>query len=268
MRSLFTLPLFPEDEDKTRSVAILNRIGHSIAAAILLAFLWRFISTGGTTFNIVDQILLVSILPIELILFVSRRGYVKIASLLLVGTIWIGLSYLAWSSEGIRDVTFFGYFLPILMAGLLLGWQGLLGFTFASILSGWAMAYAETNQLLVFILDQPFNFALYMTIILSLTGLLTNQMISNLQNALNKARATTQELSTSNKELSRLRDDLEKRVEERTSELERRASQLEAVSSVARAIASVQDIDTLLPAITKLISKQFGYYHVGIFLLD
>jgi GAF domain-containing protein len=55
---------------------------------------------------------------------------------------------------------------------------------------------------------------------------------------------------------------------ERTSELSKRASQLEAVSSVARAIASVQDLDTLLPAITKLISQQFDFYHVGIFLLD
>jgi GAF domain-containing protein len=57
-------------------------------------------------------------------------------------------------------------------------------------------------------------------------------------------------------------------VEERTSELKKRATQLEAVSSVARTIASMQDLDTLLPAITKLVSQQFGFYHVGIFLLD
>jgi GAF domain-containing protein len=57
-------------------------------------------------------------------------------------------------------------------------------------------------------------------------------------------------------------------MEERTSELRTRAAQLEAVSSVARTIASVQDLETLLPAITKLVSQQFGFYHVGIFLLD
>jgi hypothetical protein len=30
----------------------------------------------------------------------------------------------------------------------------------------------------------------------------------------------------------------------------------------------MQDLDALLPAIAKLISQQFGFYHVGIFLLD
>jgi GAF domain-containing protein len=30
----------------------------------------------------------------------------------------------------------------------------------------------------------------------------------------------------------------------------------------------MQDLDMLLPAITKLVSQQFGFYHVGIFLLD
>jgi len=69
-------------------------------------------------------------------------------------------------------------------------------------------------------------------------------------------------------ELVELNATLEQRVEERTSELKKRAAQLEAVSSVARTIASVQDINTLLPDISELVSQQFGFYHVGIFLMD
>jgi GAF domain-containing protein len=61
---------------------------------------------------------------------------------------------------------------------------------------------------------------------------------------------------------------LEKRVEERTADLAKRAIQLQTVSSLARTIASIQDINTLLPDITKLVSERFGFYHVGIFLLD
>jgi GAF domain-containing protein len=37
---------------------------------------------------------------------------------------------------------------------------------------------------------------------------------------------------------------------------------------MARAIAAVQDLSALLPNITNLVSEQFGFYHVGIFLLD
>ncbi len=82
---------------------------------------------------------------------------------------------------------------------------------------------------------------------------------------------------------------LESRVQERTAELEtrsaelasrsqelasanqrveRRAAQLEAIAEVSSEIASLQKMDTLLPQITRQISEKFGYYHVGIFLLD
>ena len=68
---------------------------------------------------------------------------------------------------------------------------------------------------------------------------------------------------------------LETRVNERTAELEesskkleRRAGQFEAIAQLARTITSIQDLDTLLPRITQLINRQFGFYHVGLFLLD
>jgi GAF domain-containing protein len=77
---------------------------------------------------------------------------------------------------------------------------------------------------------------------------------------------------------SRLREsleELEKRVEERTVELslanernERRARQFEAIAHIARTISSTRDLDLLLSQITTVINKEFGFYHVGIFLLD
>lgn len=68
--------------------------------------------------------------------------------------------------------------------------------------------------------------------------------------------------------LKELVSHLEAQVAERTQHLEKRASQLQAVSSVARAIATLQETTLLLPEITRLISQQFGFYHVGIFLID
>jgi GAF domain-containing protein len=76
------------------------------------------------------------------------------------------------------------------------------------------------------------------------------------------------ELKEFNEELSLLRIDLENRVEERTVKLEERARQLQVVTEVARTAASFQDLERLLNSSTRLISESFGYYHVGIFLID
>ena len=69
--------------------------------------------------------------------------------------------------------------------------------------------------------------------------------------------------------------ELENRVTERTLELERRnqileyrSNQLQTVSEVARGIVTSQELLPLLDSVTLLISSRFGFYHVGIFLLD
>jgi len=84
--------------------------------------------------------------------------------------------------------------------------------------------------------------------------------------------------STFNTMASRLGDligTLEERVTIRTAEFQkaneinaRRAQQFEAVSQVSRAINQTQGLQDLLPQITQVISKQFSFYHVGVFLLD
>ena len=68
---------------------------------------------------------------------------------------------------------------------------------------------------------------------------------------------------------------LEKRVDERTSALknelekgERRVRQFEAITKVTHAINSEKNLQELLPQISEVVSKQFGFYHVGIFLND
>lgn len=68
---------------------------------------------------------------------------------------------------------------------------------------------------------------------------------------------------------------LEQRVAERTAELqaelrrgERRGKQYEAIARVAQAITTTQNLQLLLPQVSEVISQQFGFYHVGIFLND
>lgn len=76
-------------------------------------------------------------------------------------------------------------------------------------------------------------------------------------------------------QLETLNLELEKRVSDRTQELERanegnirRTAQFESIARIARIISSTQTMEALLPQITETISEQFGFYHVGIFLVD
>ncbi len=268
VRKFFAPPVFPDDDDKARSAAIINTLGWSTLFILVGILVVRTIEGRDANLTEVNLVLIAVILAIALMLYLMHRGYVKVASFLLVTVLWSGLSYLTWIAEGIRDVAFFAYSIPILMAGILLGWRGAAVVIFVSTIAGWALAYAETNRILVPILDEPLSFARDMTGVFLLMGVLIYIMITSLQNALNKSRSAMQELASSVNELNELRVKLEHRVDERTSELIRRASQLEAVASVARTIAAMQDVDSLLPTITKLVSQQFGFYHVGIFLLD
>jgi len=88
-------------------------------------------------------------------------------------------------------------------------------------------------------------------------------------------RKRLEQLNQANHELEDLTSNLEQRVVERTAEIEkvnkqteRRAAQLKAVMELSEAIAQLQDLSEIFPATTKLISERFGFYHVGIFLMD
>lgn len=70
-------------------------------------------------------------------------------------------------------------------------------------------------------------------------------------------------------------NELEDRVIERTRELDEqnkallvRSNQLNTIAAVARDVASAQELEKLLSNVTNLISERFGFYHVGIFLID
>lgn len=267
-RKIFAPPVFPEDEEKTRSATILNTIGWSTLLMLLCILIIRMVQGNDPNFAEVNWILAAVSVVTASVLYLSDRGYVKPASFIFVATLWSGLSYVAWAADGIRDIAFFAYTVPILIAGLLIGWRGAATLTFFSILSGWALAYAEATQLFIPTLDQPLNFARDMTGVFILIGVLLYLIITSLQITLAKSRSVAEALSTSNRQLNELQTHLQQQVEERTADLKKRATQLEAVSRVARTIASVQDINTLLPAITKLVSQQFGFYHVGVFLVD
>jgi len=98
-------------------------------------------------------------------------------------------------------------------------------------------------------------------------------LLVNFRKNLEKLRL--QEVQEINRDLEDLTVNLEQRVDARTAELEdankftsRRATQLQTITELSETILQLQDLNEIFPAITKLISERFGFYHVGIFLID
>ncbi|HMD80894.1 MAG TPA: GAF domain-containing protein [Anaerolineales bacterium] len=257
LRRFLAPPVFPKDEEKTRSAGFINAIVLTNIALLVVFIIIRVVTGQGYLFGSANIILAGIIAILSVVWFLMRAGWVKVAGYLHVTTIWLASTIIALMSGGINSTAFASYFVVMLIAGLLLGWRPAVGFTILSIVAAFRLADQET-----------LGNAIEGTVLFIFGAIFLYLIISSLQNALIKAQANASELRASNAQLAELRDALEQRVQERTAALEKRAAQLQTVSTVARTIAALKDLDSLLPEITRLVSEQFGFYHTGIFLID
>ncbi len=87
---------------------------------------------------------------------------------------------------------------------------------------------------------------------------------AELQTAAADLEARTNELEI----VSRRQTEINKQLELAISQSQRRAALLQAGTEIGRAIGQVRELDRLLNQVTELISEHYGFYHVGIFLVD
>jgi putative methionine-R-sulfoxide reductase with GAF domain len=62
--------------------------------------------------------------------------------------------------------------------------------------------------------------------------------------------------------------EINRQLEQAARQSQRRAALLQANAEVSRAVAQIRDLDRLSSQVTHLVSQHFGFYHVGIFLVD
>lgn len=185
--------------------------------------------------------------------------------------------FIATSANGLRDSSMFAFPFIVITASLLIGRKAIAPFTVISLIGISLVAYRDLTGLRTSVIktkpgiDDIFVYALIMVFI----SLALSALLSRLYSTLQKSRQNEAEQIRANADLRQLQSSLEERITERTSELdssnqrnERRARQFESVSQVARTISSTRDLDSLLVQITAVINREFGFYHIGIFLLD
>jgi GAF domain-containing protein len=271
IRRLFSAPRFDDLEQDFRAKFV---NGFAWIALILISTVAIVVAaTGFTDYTLYVLIGLALVFASTIVMLRYRLLY--LSSIMVVILTWLGIFFQAYTADGIHDVIIIGFIATALFASILIGWWAGGLTILASILAAWLLAILETNLLITPTVSTPYIFARDLTFILLIISALIYFSTRNLQTAINRAKESEKKLQTSNEELYKLNLSLEDRIADSTAELvttnrrnERRARQFEAIAQVARVIATIQDLDSLLPRITQVISQQFGFYHVGIFMWD
>ncbi len=277
IRNFFTPPVFEEDEDKSRTAGVLFRI--LIATYILLptAILILIINPGVGGFY--SPIALMAVVLVTVLLFIAKRGYIRAASMSLIASFLILSTIVDISANGeVRPISILSGAV-IVAGGLLLGPRGSLITAILYGIKHILVLFLIHNKLVVIAnpsiaptpaIDGITTFIAYFMIAI-VFGLASNSIYS----ALTQVRQSEAKLTVSNQQLQELTQNLEQRIQQRTTDLEeasalseKRARQFEAITRISSTITSVQNLQELLPRISEVISRQFGFYHVGIFLTD
>ncbi|HEY9152734.1 MAG TPA: GAF domain-containing protein [Anaerolineales bacterium] len=268
MQSLFRQPGASEEE-KLETQRILQAF--LIILIVLLAVLL-----------IVDGIFaqrtrtLYALIPVEIIYLASlwylRKGNFYLAQVAIPAGALFARVFLAFNDVGLHDVTVSAFIAIVILAYLTLSQRGAFWFTWLIVLSTTLIGIREIYYPISgYSLNTTYEDIFLVDVFILATSGIMAVTIRQFNNSLFRSRKNEQAQIAVNTELIALQE----KVRERTEELEsankvntRRAEEFEALMLVANAINSIRKMDELLPQITSVISKRFGYYHVGIFLND
>lgn len=260
----FTSPEF-KDKRKTRRARYLVNILNVISLIyILLIISQQYLFIVNFVFGILTLVTLS-------MHFLIRRGQIRLPTVALLLLTWGSMTYLAWVGNGFRDFAIIAYFTLIFLASFLGSPRLSIFLSALSIASIWFLYYAEVNSLFTPIEDSLLANAITITGIFLMFASILYITISDLENELTQSLANEAELIKRNDELLLLHEELEEKsrnLEETNLQTHVQARRLQAIADVVQQIAQTHNTEVLLPEITKLSSENFGFYHVGIFIIS
>ncbi|HQX01291.1 MAG TPA: GAF domain-containing protein [Anaerolineales bacterium] len=270
------LNYFRDEEDSNPSFIQMTRNILIFVILINLFLLPLVIGLFGEESRNIPAFFVLSInLILEIIsLYYAIRGKVGMAKLIVPLALIAAIAIIAVNTNGLRDISIVGLPLVLVIAALLLGKRAMWGIAPIAIITALVIAVLDLTSGRT-ITKVGIDDAIIIIVLLVGCSAIIQALINRLTETINKLQKNEKIQLEENRELNELRQSLEERVNQRTAELDtanqfnlRRARQFEAISQVVKAISSIQDLDTLMPRITQVISEQFNTYHTGIFLLD
>jgi GAF domain-containing protein len=263
LRGILTSPVF-EDEDKTRSARLLNLILWTLLVLAIMAGVVTIATSLSQPGQLLSGVLLSGLFALPTVAgqFLMRSGRVRLASLLLVGLLYLGFTYVVAAYGGVTAPIASVYVLLITIASLLLGRRMAIVSIALVILTGIGLVYAESVA--GWIEQQTFS-STFAWITHSLVIIFVSVLFYLANDAIRRALDQAHRYS---EELGEQQDRLAEIVEERTRDLQRRNRYLGMIASIARDMSLTTDISELVSRATLLIGERFDFYHVGVYLID
>ncbi len=270
IQTFFAPPVY-NDPETNRQARFTTYILYVLYAVALFAILLT--PFGITRPQIIIPIGLLLVLTGLLARRLIYHKRVKAGSILITTVVWLILTYSHIQNGGLRSSSIPTYVLVIIIASLVLQRWERLFFLFASVGAMVAFAWLENNGLYTFPPNDnnTFGVILSMTITLVAAIALIQIAVRDLHSAITTLQDSQRRLQESNQDLQANRALLQSRsqeLERRTRGLENRTRQLETIAELTQDIAELNDLDEILQQAVHLISERFGFYHVGIFLLN
>lgn len=268
---------FFKDEQDTDPVFI--RLTRNILVFVLfvnIALLPLVTGLAGETSRNPRALITLSItLVLEAISFYYvLHGKIRMAKAVVPLALIAAVVVISFTSNGLKNASITGLPIILVISAILLGKRSIFFVVPLTVGATLLIAYYDLKKQIPYV-PVGLDDAIILPILLIGCAGIIQLLTSRLNDSVQRAQKSEEMQRLENVELEDLRASLEKRVIQRTLELdtanhnnERRAKQFEAIAQVTRAISSIQDLDSILPRITQVISEQFGHYHTGIFLID
>jgi GAF domain-containing protein len=261
---LFSPPIF-RDETKTRAARYLNAI---LIASFLLLF--SLALTGQYVIPVTVALVVINVCIVGMYILLRKRQ-ITVTAISYVSIIWLAMTYLAWTGEGVLDISLMVYVVLILLASLLGNSRISIFLTALSVAAAWGLFYAEENGLLIPVHETLLANTLSTSGIFIIAGVIIYFTVTDLENNLISLKKNEKNLIARNKELSQLQENLQEHaneLEKVNQRAKRQAARLKLIAEVSQEITLTQNLAELLSKITEKISEGFGFHHVGVFFLE
>ena len=174
------------DEEKNRVAKILNVIALSILTGFIILVLQRAIAGQ---YRLFIQILSAGVMIILSIVFL-RFGRLQWAEGMLLWTLWIFITYLLYTSNGLHNIALLGIPTCLVFAGIALRTKYFYSFTFLTILSIVIIGLLEAHGILINRKDPSTTYfdIIDIAVILSVTAIAVRILAENLLQSINRAR--------------------------------------------------------------------------------